>query len=107
MKQAINECLAERNPDAKTCKRLAAFYIILDHLQGVAGENGAYTSDGNSNKSNFPEIRVDVTSNTEFADAVNGRLASDIWPVIDELMTVLQATNPRLYAGVMRQIAET
>lgn len=48
-----------------------------------------------------------VNSETEFANTVNGRLASDVWPVIDELMTVLQATNPRLYAGVMRQIAET
>ena len=33
-----------------------------------------------------------------------GRQASEIWPIMDELMSVLQATNPRLYAGVMRKI---
>ena len=37
---------------------------------------------------------------------VDGRAVSEIMPIIDELMSVLQATNPRLYAGVMRKIEQ-
>ncbi len=90
------ECHAERNPDAKTCKRLAALYVILDHITEEQEPPApfVYTDSG----------KVDIDSDTDFANAVNGRDLADIWPVIDELMTVLQATNPRLYAGVMRQI---
>ncbi len=89
------ECHAERNPDARTCKRLAALYVILDHItEQEPPAPFVYTDSG----------KVGIDSNSDFANAINGRDLADIWPVIDELMTVLQATNPRLYAGVMRQI---
>lgn len=38
--------------------------------------------------------------------AIDGRSAAEIWPIMDELMSVLQATNTRLYNGVMRKIEE-
>ena len=30
--EAIAECQGERNPNANTCIKLAAYYTILDHL---------------------------------------------------------------------------
>ncbi len=50
---------------------------------------------------------IELDSGTAFAEAVNGLDPSEILPVVDELMTTLQAVNPRLYAGVMRRIKES
>lgn len=55
---------------------------------------------------NHAEPTIDYYSDTEFSEAVDGRAVSEIMPIIDELMSVLQATNPRLYAGVMRKIEQ-
>lgn len=55
---------------------------------------------------NDTEPTIDYQSGTEFSDMVDGRAVSEIIPIIDELMSVLQATNPRLYAGVMRKIEQ-
>ena len=32
LQEAIAECEGQRNPNANTCVKLAAFYIIKDHL---------------------------------------------------------------------------
>lgn len=91
------ECHAEKNPDAKTCRRLAALYVILDHItEQDEPAPFVYSTSG----------KVDIDSESDFAHVVKGRDLVKVWPVIDELMTVLQATNPRLYAGVIRQIQE-
>lgn len=55
---------------------------------------------------NHAEPTIDYYSDTEFSEAVDGRAVSEVMPIIDELMSVLQATNPRLYAGVMRKIEQ-
>lgn len=107
LQEAIAECQGVRNPNASTCIKLAAFYIIQEHLYGkpeqTADPMPAYSYAGAPEP---VETTIDYYSDTEFAQAIDGRNAADIWPVIDELMTVLQATNPRLYAGVMRKIED-
>ena len=55
---------------------------------------------------NHAESTIDYYSGTEFSEAVDGRTVAEIMPIVDELMSVLQATNPRLYAGVMRKIEQ-
>lgn len=55
---------------------------------------------------NDTEPTIYYQSGTEFSDMVDGRAVAEIMPIIDELMSVLQATNPRLYAGVMRKIEQ-
>lgn len=50
--------------------------------------------------------KIGVNSGTEFSSLINGMKAYDVWTVIDELMDVLQATQPRLYNGVLNQIRE-
>lgn len=41
---------------------------------------------------------------SKFYACVNGKCYDDVLAVMNELMEVLQVTNPRLYAGVMRKI---
>jgi hypothetical protein len=38
LKEAIAECEGERNPNANTCIKLAAFYTILDNMYGEKTE---------------------------------------------------------------------
>lgn len=103
--EAIAECQGARNPDANTCIKLAAFYIIKNEMYGQQEEmSPALPAYSYSTPPEQVETTIDYYSDTEFSEAIDGRQAVDIWPIIDELMSVLQATNPRLYAGVMRKI---
>lgn len=50
------------------------------------------------------ETIIEYTSGTEFGERISGQEAGRVWKVMDELMTVLQAVNKRLYNGVMDRI---
>ena len=105
LQAAIAECKGQRNPNASTCIKLAAYLIIEDHLYGN-DSNPVLSGYSFSAPPQTIETQIDYSSDTEFARAINGERADRIWPIIDELMSVLQATNPRLYAGVMRKIED-
>jgi len=100
IRAAIDECHAVENPTADTCRKLASYYIIQDHLSGEP-ETERYSLAAEPERGGQ---YIYVDSSTDFAEAVNGRPADEIIPIVDELMTVLQAVNPRLYAGVMRKL---
>ena len=91
--EAIAECQGERNPNANTCIKLAAYYTILNQLHPVEPISMGYSGAG-----------VTLDSETEFAECVNKRDPGDVWPLIDELMTTLSVLHPRLYASVMRKL---
>lgn len=94
-----------RSPNANTAIKLAAFYTILDHL-----DDGAPA--GNINEQNSfkgysmsaPEAIVQFDGESEFAQTINGRDQSEVWPVMDELMSTIKIMNERLYNGVMRKL---
>lgn len=108
LRAAIAECQGERNPNANTCMKLAAYYTILNNLYPAAAssspESNAYSYD--SEPSEAPEEKVGYLSGTDFGKAINGKSAAPAWAVVDELMTVLQAIKPNLYDGVMRKLRE-
>lgn len=101
LREAIAECEGERDPGASTCVKLAAFYSIRDHLYPEAPARArpvpsmAYGDAG--------EISYSGGS-SEFARLVDGRDASEVMPVMDELMDALMAVNPRLYSFAMRRL---
>ena len=101
LQAAIAECNGQRNPNASTCLKLAAYYIINDKLFGEQEE----AKNGYSFASHENQIgEVTYSSNTEFSDAIAGMDMNELIAIIDELMSVLQLINPRLYNGVMRKI---
>lgn len=103
--EAIAECQGERNPNAHTCIKLAAFYTILDHVTGK-DETMPVPAYSFAAGPVTTEKHIEYDSGTEFSQAISGRVPDDLWPVWDELMDVLQAVQPRLYAAVLRQIDE-
>lgn len=98
LQEAIAECLGQRNPNAGTCLKLAAYYIIKDNLfdrEPELHEPVFYTRSGAgySGKSDFAKLMQDVDDEKK-------------WKLIDELMETLQVVNPKLYASVMRKAAD-
>ncbi len=107
LQEAIAECNGERNPNSSTCLKLAAFYTIKDHLYPEQQETPQKSVERTIpvySYSSGVENEIGTFGDTEFALAIAGRSAEEIWPIIIELMDVLHTINPRLYAGVMRKI---
>lgn len=110
LQEAIAECEGIRNPTSSTCLKLAAYYTIHDKMFGKKDQfaNAGKMVEPQYSFANNPEEQVDkvigYSGDTEFSQAIYMRREDEIWPIIDELMTVLQATNVRLYNGVMRKI---
>ena len=99
---AIAECQGKRNPDAKTCIMLAAFYTIRREMFGEekdAGQSYSYAP--------APEREVvEFDSDSEFANLIRGRDQNEIWPIMDELMDAVHTLLPRLYNAVLRKLEE-
>lgn len=102
IKEAIAECQGVRNPTANTCIKLAAFYTILDHI--TEGQETAVKPSYSYFSPSVAET-IDYESETDFGQVLSGKNASEMWKVMDELMTTLQAIQPRLYDAVMRKVA--
>ena len=100
LEQAIAECQGERSPNANTCVKLAAFYTIRRELFGTP-EPSAYSYAASAGP---VDTHTFYTSDTEFSAELQRLDPSDVWPVIDELMTTLQTVLPRLYDAVMRRL---
>lgn len=100
LNQAIAECQGERNPNANTCIKLAAYLTIKQAL--FAEDTNVSTTPQYSFASAGAEIGH--VSDSEFGQAIEGRSVDEILPIIDELMSTLQVVNHRLYDAVMRRI---
>ena len=90
------------NQSPEDCVRLAAYYTIRDHLDGMEIPQ-AYGA--------APPVQADVVEETigahgetEFLRAITGQNADAVWAVIDETMSTLKLMEPRLYAGVLRKL---
>lgn len=107
LQEAIAECQGQRNPNANTCIKLAAFYTIRNELFGKSDDQPAapvYSFQALPEEQ--PETHVDFSGDSKFSQVVNGMELSRVWEVIDELMETLQVINPRLYDGVIRKLEE-
>ena len=99
LREAIAECQGQRNPNANTCIKLAAYYTILEHETGKQPDPPVYSFAG-------PKVEntINYDGDSEFLQLINGRDQSEVLPVMDELMSTLQVINPRLYNSVLRKL---
>lgn len=99
LETAIAECQGRKNPDAKTCIMLAAFYTIRNELFGEEkhAEQYSYAPAPVRNT-------IEIDSESEFARAIDGRDQTEIMPVLDELMDTIRIIQPRLYDAVMTKL---
>lgn len=100
--EAIAECQGQRNPNASTCMKLAAFYTILDHVREGDDKREVMPIPAYS-YANDPDV-IDYTGDTEFASVIRGLSLQDVLSVMDELMTTLQAIYPKLHDAVISKL---
>ena len=101
LKAAIAECEGERNPNANTCMKLSAYYILLREKQGKP-DTSRYSS------APAPSVSetVDYYSDTEFGQLVQDKPIKDVMSVMDELLSHLSAVQPRMYDGTLRKLRQ-
>ena len=99
LQEAIAECQGERAPNASTCIKLAAFYTIRREMFGEEKKDEPLPG-----YSFQREPTIDNPSGSEFAQAINGRLQTEVWPLMDELMDTIHAIHPRLYRALMERL---
>lgn len=98
---AIAECQGKRNPDAKTCMMLAAFYTIKREMFGEEkhAETPSYSY------APAPVAVIEADGNSDFARAIDGKEQEEVIPILDELMQTLSVIQPKLYDAVMAKLA--
>ena len=94
--EAIAECQGERNPDAKTCIKLAAYYTILNNTQEetIAPKQSGYSFAPYSG------------NGSEFSEAVKGLNLNDVMPVMEELMEAVELLIPKMYRATINRLKE-
>ena len=90
---AIAECQGERNPNANTCIKLAAYYTILENLKPK--ETYSYAE---------PPGQVSYDSGSEFSDAIHGLNPNEVYSIIDELMDAVSVMIPKLYRATIEKL---
>lgn len=86
---AINKCQGQKNPNANTCIKLAAYLVILDHTPEDESDY-SYASEPLS----------------EFMKLVNSRNSNEVMRIMDDLMESLEIANPKLYYSTMERLSK-
>ena len=100
--EAIAECQGERNPNANTCIKLAAYYTILDNLKKdqqpiqIGKQNYSFSAE--------PQKPTQYQSETEFGILYPRLNQTEALRVIDELLETLRVIHPKLYEATMRKL---
>lgn len=83
---AIEKCQGQKNPNANTCIKLAAYLVILDH-----------TPEDQSSYSFFEPP-------SEFANIARTKNQGEVLRLMDNLMEELQGVAPKLYYETMERL---
>ena len=94
LREAIEECHKVKEPDARTCIKLAAYYTILDNLTEKQDYSFASSS------------QLSYNSGSEFSRAVQGLSLDEVMPVMDELMDTVKVLIPKVYRVVVERLKE-
>lgn len=88
--------LEEEKPTHAIMLKLAALYTVRDHL--IVGSQPTTPAVVSSDV--IPTLEID----SPFLHAVYGKRASDVLPVINELVETVQVLNVSLYDSFMRKL---
>ena len=104
LQEAIAECQGERNPNAQTCIKLAAFYTILDNIRKPEPQDYGASYAPAPTVIDAGERYVDYQRGTELSKLIDGKDALPVWEVMDELMQAVKMLMPPLYNGTVEKL---
>lgn len=107
--QAIAQNLGADDPDAWTCMRLAAQLYLKDRLYGQPVEPAPpEPSSQDFALADAPQTPADeivyYSGKSEFAREIDGKRAAEIWPIMDEMMSLFAALHPDMYKRAIEVI---
>lgn len=82
----------------QNAEKLATFYSIYDHLY--------VKEEPMSRIESIKEVIIGKYGDSEFMKAIEGKKAEDVWLVLDELLGIVQALQPRLYNATIEKLKE-
>lgn len=110
LQEAIAECQGQRNPNAQTCIKLAAYYTILNNMGKdfySERESESYPPYQNYSYAAPDESTIDYESDTEIGKLIDGKNLNEFLSFIDEFFSQLLKTyNPDLYNYAIRKLKE-
>lgn len=104
LQEAIAECQGQRNPNANTCIKLAAFLTIQRELYGEP-ETRQIVSYSYADEPLEGDL-IQYEGDCEALRIMNGQNVKDMIPLLDELFSTLQIVNKRLYDGFIRRLKD-
>lgn len=104
--EAIAACQGEIEPNSQTCIKLAAFLTIKNELFPKRKELPELPTTYSFAPAPIDNSVVSYDSGTEFSRVISGRQARQVFAVLDELMGILSAINPRLYNATLNKIEQ-
>ena len=90
--------LEEQVPTHVIMQKLAALYIVRDHMGIAPVDNGTAP---------VSVVQMDTMpkyGDTEFYELIAGKPIVDVMAQVNELMATVQVLNPRLYDSVIRKL---
>lgn len=106
LKEAIAECQGIRDPNANTCIKLAAYYIILDHMQAKKEDAPTYSYSKAPMPITVNAPYISYQGESDFAQKIDGMECDRVLNIMDELMDTISILNPSLYKSVIRKLSE-
>lgn len=111
LQEAIAYYQGKLDPNSDDAIRLAACFVVQDHMFRNSEQLPDVAVNAITRGYSYApppepvETTIEYQSDTEFGRLIHGRKASEIWPIIDELVTEpVQAFNPRLYDALFRKL---
>lgn len=93
LSKAITEL--EKAPSTfQDVEKLAAFYILYDHLYKKPEPKIEPVK----------EVKIDRYNGSEFCYAISGKKACEVWRIMNEVMGMLKVTQPQIYKAIIQRI---
>lgn len=102
LQEAIAECQGQRNPNANTCIKLAAFLTLQKEMFGKG--NAVLPEPSGYSFAQASDDTIGLYGESDFLKAIEGRNTQSVFLLMDELMDTMQVLQPRIYDSVMRKI---
>lgn len=90
--------LEDQVPTHTTMQKLAALYTVRDHMVIKPDSAGSVVS--------VPMETFDELGMSDFLQTIKNRSIKKVMLKMDELMSTVAVLNPKLYAGVMRDLID-
>ena len=105
LQEAIAECQGQRNPNANTAIKLAAFLTIQKELFGNSEQLGySFAAPPIETPPMQTANVIGDYGTSDFLQTIKGKSPESVWKVMDEIMDMLKMVNERAYNGYMRRI---